>query len=439
MNNPATAQQMVAYLRLLVRQEFDRLTAQTRYGLVFGDPDTVNRKVDVILYGQDEPSPGFSYGALTPRMGDRVRVFITTKGDRYVDEILGRDATLDVSLRGIVAIPNYGDLVAEAVFPFDTGDIHVNGVAWDGRTLICGTYTVWPTGSRIWTSIDEGRNWMNVTPAGVTIEEAVTFVPLDPGEFLMSGSVPSPGSAIWRSSNSGRTWLNRVPSSGFPTDHGQTFLATPSGVILAATIGEITAGTARIYRSTDKGDTWTKVYDGTAGKTSIRQMCLVADDVIVAGVYGASPNQTEIIRSTDAGLTWAVVQTIGSTDIYALTSLGDGVVLAGTHPNGKVYRSTDAGATWVQGVQFVAGSGSGSSVVMGLTAIGDAVIAFANLSDASHRAYASRDRGETWTHVADLTPGWHVHQPVAIDPRTIVGIETMGTGVSRARRFLWYG
>lgn len=68
-----------------------------RYGLVFGSPDTVKRTVSVRLYGLSQPSPGFHYGTgLAPRDGDHVRVYINPAGDKWIDDILGRDMVSEI-------------------------------------------------------------------------------------------------------------------------------------------------------------------------------------------------------------------------------------------------------------------------------------------------------------------------------------------------------
>lgn len=73
-----------------------RLTGH-RYGVVFGAADTVHRTVPVRLYGLPNPSPGFHYGSgLAPRDGDHVRVYIDPRGDKWIDDILGRDVVSEI-------------------------------------------------------------------------------------------------------------------------------------------------------------------------------------------------------------------------------------------------------------------------------------------------------------------------------------------------------
>ena len=60
---------------------------------------------------------------------------------------------------------------------------------------------------------------------------------------------------------------------------------------------------------------------------------------------GTNPNG-KIFRSTDYGLTATDLGQQGAeTNIESLADLGGGIALAGTGPGGKIFRSTDYGAT----------------------------------------------------------------------------------------------
>lgn len=105
-----------------VEQRVRELLPMIRYGMVVGSADAAARTVAVRLFGQEEPSPGFVYREFTPEDGDRVRVYIDPKGDRYIDAILGRNASID-----------------EAAGDFGVGgDLVVSGTAF----LLGGVYGV---------------------------------------------------------------------------------------------------------------------------------------------------------------------------------------------------------------------------------------------------------------------------------------------------------
>lgn len=91
LNDRRTAETVISAVETVAARAITRQTPQTIYGVVFGPPDTTKRHVAVRLRGQAEPSPGFVYGSATPKDGDLVRVVISPRGDRFVDDVLGRD------------------------------------------------------------------------------------------------------------------------------------------------------------------------------------------------------------------------------------------------------------------------------------------------------------------------------------------------------------
>lgn len=92
LNDRRVAKEIIAAAERMARRTIGRMIAVTRYGVVAGDGDPASRTATVRLYGQSELSGGFTYGTEQPRDGDRVRVLIDPRGDRYVAAILGRDA-----------------------------------------------------------------------------------------------------------------------------------------------------------------------------------------------------------------------------------------------------------------------------------------------------------------------------------------------------------
>lgn len=355
-------------------------------------------------------------------------------------EVNGPLAELDAAIGGALTRMGSAEVILGPSYTFSAGDIHVNGIAYDGHTLLAGTYAVW-AGSTIvsvWASSDKGLTWSKIAPpAGASgTEECVSIAAIQPGVFLMVCSVPSDGTVVYRSTDSGQTWLKM---QAFTDAHGY-FLSQQNGASRALLMGggEVTVGSPRIYRSTDSGEQWTQVKETTStGATSvIRQIVMVADGIFVAGAYGSSPNQTDIWRSTDNGVTWTNIQTLASTDVYAIISLGDGVVLLGTHPDGKVYRSTDSGATFSLNSTY---GSAGSSSVMSFTQLGNKVVMMTNEGATNRYAYVSLDAGLTWAAAGSLTAGYHVHMAVAVDDSTLVGIETDSSNPSRSRRFVYHG
>ncbi len=104
LNDRRLAQAVVDAVDRRVSQIIRELLPAIRYGTVVGSANTVNRTVAVKLFGQQDSSPGFAYGEFPPVDGDRVRVYIDSRGDRYVDAILGRDPGLIIT-QGALLLP----------------------------------------------------------------------------------------------------------------------------------------------------------------------------------------------------------------------------------------------------------------------------------------------------------------------------------------------
>jgi len=90
------------------------------------------------------------------------------------------------------------------------------------------------------------------------------------------------------------------------------------------------------------GLTWTDLGQQYS-QTEIDGICYLGNGIVVAGT---GPNG-KILRSTDYGLTWTDLgQQYSQTYIDSLCYLGNGIILAGTAEDGKILRSTDYGLTW---------------------------------------------------------------------------------------------
>jgi len=96
-----------------------------------------------------------------------------------------------------------------------------------------------------------------------------------------------------------------------------------------------------VLRSTDYGVTWTEVQ--TIGVDSTNCLTNCDNGIVLMSHIGGGTVQ--VWKSIDYGLTWAQAAVLGTeTSLYAISYLGAGVCLAGTGPAGKVYRSTDYAA-----------------------------------------------------------------------------------------------
>jgi hypothetical protein len=138
---------------------------------------------------------------------------------------------------------------------------------------------------------------------------------------------------LWLSADGGDTW--RDVGVDMPEGAGST--SSPH-VVDASTflVGTYLADGSGIFRTTDGGDTWTKVHDGAVIGTP------VARDGTVIWLL---QNGGGVVSSSDGGATW-VPHPSSAIATYAtyLVDMPDGSLV--THSADHVIRSSDGGATW---------------------------------------------------------------------------------------------
>lgn len=177
-----------------------------------------------------------------------------------------------------------------------------------------------------------------------------------------------------------RAWKN----ADLPGGARITAIATGSGDTLSSTSTTLLAGSAngRIFRSPDRGDTWTETLDGTGGAPLVNFLHLKGAVLAAAGLHvdmGIAdcfsmicPDLAAaggIFRSTDEGRTWTRVT--GVPGITAMTVKGASLYAAGLK---ALYLSTDQGLTWTS----VSASGSsplGSAEIVALEWQGASLLA----------------------------------------------------------------
>lgn len=292
----------------------------------------------------------------------------------------------------------------------------VNTVAFH-PTISLVLYVGTPT-SGIWRSINGGGSWANLTP-----DEpfwGVSSIVVDYGNpnklFALTGDDfgATRSTGVYKSTDAGTNWTNIGPSTGIDYNNyrydGRKLIQHPSlpqTLYAALAIGP----QAGLYKTTNEGSTWTKVY---AGKhLHDVEFHPTNPDILYAC------EKTEVIRSTNAGSTWDTVYTFPAAEAIRLAvspaspntvyAFGGGLSPAGTFPG--LVRSTNSGASWTlrsntPNVQSHAPDGSdwGNSAwwSMGLAVnpTNAAIVHVGSLAE-----WHSTDGGATWTYRGDMNPG----------------------------------
>jgi photosystem II stability/assembly factor-like uncharacterized protein len=164
------------------------------------------------------------------------------------------------------------------------------------------------------------------------------------------------------------------------------------------TLGWVGTQTGKIYRSTDAGVSWTLMQSGQSTSNYMTAIQFLNPDTGYASCYAG-----EMLKSTDGGLTWLNVgpfdQLVLMRDLH-FYSTQEGVAVGSA---GEVIRTTDGGVTW---------DSIPSSTTYSLNAMavqGDVIVACGWWG----RTIRSTDRGQTWT---EIQVGSSEHMSVALTP-----------------------
>jgi len=213
--------------------------------------------------------------------------------------------------------------------------------------------------ARIYKTTNGGQNWtlqyQNTEPGAYF--NSIAFWDKDNG---IAFSDPVGGSfLIVTTSNGGATW-ERIPAANIPppfpneyggfSDGGGTALAVEgtSNAWFGTSLGE----PVRVFRTTDKGRTWTVANTPLATTRPFWGIATIAFKDSLNGFAGGGSDFTlgtanNLIQTTDGGRTWTVVTSYAhrglSTLVYVpnMNNLG----LCATAKDGSIF-SPDGGATW---------------------------------------------------------------------------------------------
>lgn len=177
-------------------------------------------------------------------------------------------------------------------------------------------------------SSDGGATWASKTPVNTG---ATTFNSINYDEFNNAWiATRSDGVFPLVSYNDGTSWS---PVAGLPSSPLKV-IADTNGVWIALLTGSSTS----VYRSTDRGTTWTAI---VTGASQVHQV--ISTDNKGVWCVGAG---TTLRRSVDGGLTWGVVFS-GSATIAGISNDRAGVWLVGmSGTSTQMYRSGDNGQTF---------------------------------------------------------------------------------------------
>ena len=231
----------------------------------------------------------------------------------------------------------------------------------------------------VFKSTDNGVTWINLTD-GITIGQFYSISNSQTVPSVISGGLQDNGSIIsrqgaWPQISSGDGMITHIDYSDtsyvystsqngvlyriYRTDMGFDYISdsipgTPTGawvtpyVIDPTTPTTLIAGFDEVYRTTDRGDSWTKISDFQSGKLIYLTVAKTNSNYIYAAT------DYEFYKTDDLGATWTdlyTTLTVTTTTMSAILvdQTDENTVIAtfsGYDAGSKVYKTIDAGTSW---------------------------------------------------------------------------------------------
>lgn len=243
--------------------------------------------------------------------------------------------------------------------------------------------------AKICASYDGGDNWF--TALEVDNAEAVTSVVIDPSSpSIIYAGATGPEGKIFRSTDRGQSWDRLNEHFIMCTVWGQPQLIIDPDDPSIAYVATWLAGT---WKTADAGATWTLLDEVPASSTALGLNALNSDVIYLAD--RASP---KLWKTVDAGVNWMEIADFSADGAFLVNRVfadGDTVYVSTFGPGlhgGRLYKSTDGGGTWNEitgnlprSVLDVAVDPSNRDIIYVTTHI--------------HGAYRSDDGGATWSEL----------------------------------------
>ncbi len=237
------------------------------------------------------------------------------------------------------------------------------------------TYYFGSTGGGIWKTEDAGISWKNISDGQLKTGSvgAITVAESDPnvlyvgmGEHAIRGMMTSHGDGIYKSTDAGKTWKNIGLEK---TKHIAAVRIHPTNpdIVYVAAQGTLHGPNEDrgIYRTTDGGKTWQKIFyvDANTGCADL-SMDMTNPRILYAAMWQHRryPWKVEsggtgcaLYKSVDGGDNWTKMteglpKSIGKAAV-SVSRANPNRVYANIEAEGDkagVYRSDDAGKTWTQ-------------------------------------------------------------------------------------------
>lgn len=251
----------------------------------------------------------------------------------------------------------------------------------------------------VWKSVNKSSDWaqVNIVPTaggmgslnGINVADLV-FDPQDNNAIYLA----SAGSGLFYTWDGAKSW-KYVDSLGGGYVNSIAIDYKNKCVLYAALQN-------KLWKSSDCARSWQAMYYDTRANVYVSAVSVdpVNGNVVYAGLSGG-----DLIKSTDAGMSWSTTQRFNDkVQKIIVHPSKTNIIFAATQDNG-LWKSTDSGAHWTD-LRPKTDKFSGSNQIYDLDLDKEAKVMYLT---SQYGIIVSNDLGENWQKVDLLTPSGAVH------------------------------